>query len=248
MSARAAHDASGTLKMFNPNTRSAPRRTALAIALAVPLAASLTGALAGSLAVASAAQAQPAPPSAAAPKDEALTPPPVVDPKKVETQPVAPATAAQFTPEELTLTPVPVLTLSGAATWEEAYDKLVAAMKTLDKELARLGLARAGDAFVVYTSSDDLGFEFEAQVPFSGTTTQKPSGNMKLGGSYAGKVLKFTHSGSFSDMDNTYEQIANYLDEKNVNADELYVEQYRTDLATTAPDALRIDILVPVPK
>jgi hypothetical protein len=71
---------------------------------------------------------------------------------------------------------------------------------------------------------------------------------MKLGGSYAGKVLKFTHSGSFADMDNTYEQIANYLDEKNVNADELYVERYRTDLVTTAPDALKIDILVPAPK
>lgn len=200
------------------------------------------------LAAAVPAHAQQAPASPPAQKDDALTPPPVVDPKTVETKPVAPAPAPALSPEELTLTPVPVLTLSGTATWEEAYDKLVAAMNTLDKELTRLGLARAGDAFVVYTSSDDRGFEFEAQMPFSGTTTQKPDGAMKLGGSYAGKVLKFTHSGAFADMDNTYEQIANYLDEKNVSADELYVEQYRTDLATTAPDALKIDILVPVPK
>ncbi|MFG1477101.1 GyrI-like domain-containing protein [Xanthobacter sp. V4C-4] len=242
MSARAAHDASGTLKMFNANASTARRRMALALALAAPLMA------------APGARAQPAPPAAAAQKDEGLTPPPVVDPKIVETKPVeakpqeAKPAAAALAPEELTLTPVPVLTLSGTATWEEAYDKLVAAMKTLDKELARLGLARAGDAFVVYTSSDDLGFEFEAQVPFSGTTTGKPGGAMKLGGSYAGKVLKFTHSGAFADMDNTYEQIANYLDEKNVTADDLYVERYRTDLATAAPDALKIDILVPVSK
>jgi len=172
----------------------------------------------------------------------------VVDPKRVETAPVAPGGPARFNPEQLTLTPLPVLTLAGSATWEEGYDKLVAAMKALDKELHRLGLTRSGDAFVVYTSSDDLGFEFEAQLPFSGTTTQKPEAGMKLGGSYAGKVLRFTHSGSFADMDNTYEQIANYLDEKNINADELYVEQYRTDLVATAPDALKIGILVPVPK
>jgi len=221
----------GTILSRRPPAR---RRLALALALlAAPLVAAVP------------ARAQQAPP---AQKDEALTPPPVVDPRSVETQPVAPAPAAALAPEELTLTPVPVLTLSGSATWEEAYDKLVEAMKTLDGELARLGLSRAGDAFVLYTASDDRGFEFEAQVPFSGTTTRKPEGGMKLGGSYAGKVLKFTHSGSFADMDNTYEQIANYLDEKNVSADELYVEQYRTDLATTAPDALTIDILVPVPK
>ncbi|MDQ0505895.1 GyrI-like domain-containing protein [Xanthobacter agilis] len=238
MSARAAQGTHGTSMMFDTKTMLKARgRLALALAVSSALVAA---------APARAGETAPAP---AAQKDDALTPPPVVDPKSVATQPVAPAPAAPFAPpEELTLAPVPVLTLSGTATWEEAYDKLVDAMKTLDKELTRLGLTRGGDVLVVYTSSDDRGFEFEAQLPFSGTTTQKPGGAMKLGGSYAGKVLKFTHSGSFADMDNTYEQIANYLDEKNVNADELYVERYRTDLVTTAPDALKIDILVPAPK
>lgn len=218
-----------------------PGRARLALALALLLTA-------GTPAFAETAAPAPQP-------SEGLTPPPVVDPKAVETTPVSPRQtapqsapeAARFAPEEVTLQPVPVLTLAGSATWEQAYDRLVAALTTLDKELKRLGLTRSGDAVVVYTSSDDLGFEFEAQLPFSGTTTQKPAGGMKLGGSYAGKVLRFSHSGAFSDMDNTYEQIANYLDEKNINADELYMEQYRTNLATTAPDALKIDVLVPVP-
>lgn len=181
-------------------------------------------------------------PPAAAP----LTPPPVVDPKPVETTPVAPA-GRNVAPQEVTLAPVPVLTLAGNATWEEAYDRLVASVKQVNNELARLGLTRAGDTFIVYTSSDDLSFEYEVQVPFSGTTTQKPGGAMKLGGSYAGKVLKFAHTGSFSDMDNTYEQIANYLDEKNVDQNDMYIEQYRTDIVTASPESLEIDILVPVP-
>lgn len=232
MSARAAHDAYGT------SLKSATGRHWVA---GLALSAAL-------MAAALPARAQQNAPAPVSQKDDTLTPPPVVDPKPVETTPVAPAPVKSFSPEEVTLEPVPVLTLSGHATWEEAYDKLVAAMKTLGSELTRLGLARKGDVLVVYSSSDDLGFDFEVQMPFSGTTTQKPSGNMKLGGSYAGKVLKFTHSGAFADMDNTYEQIANYLDEKNVNADEPYVEQYRTDLVTTAPDGLKIDILVPAPK
>ncbi|MGR7995305.1 GyrI-like domain-containing protein [Xanthobacter sp. ZOL 2024] len=242
MSARAAQGAPGKMVAFSHNEPPAGRRTARGAAPLLALGLLLTP-LAPAL-------AQPAPAATqqnTVQKDDSLTPPPVVDPKPVETQPVAPA-AARFVPEELTLTPMPVITLAGTATWDEGYDKLVAALKTLDKELTRLGLTRAGDAFVVYTSSDDLGFEFEAQLPFSGTTTQKASGTMKLGGSYAGKALKFSHSGSFADMDNTYEQIANYLDEKNINADGLYIEQYRTDMTTTAPDALKIDILVPDPR
>ena len=120
------------------------------------------------------AQGQPAQPPADAP----LTAPPVVDPKPVETTPVAPA-GRNVAPQEVTLAPVPVLTLAGNATWEEAYDRLVAAVKQVNEELARLGLTRAGDTFIVYTSSDDLSFEYEVQVPFSGATTQKPGGAMK---------------------------------------------------------------------
>lgn len=177
---------------------------------------------------------------------DTLTPPPVVDPKKVETTPVTPG-ASTFAPDELTLSPVPVLTLSGSASWEEAYDKLVEAVRKADAELKRLGLTRAGEVFVMYTTSDDRGFDYEVQVPFAGTTTQKPAEPMKLGGSFSGKVLRFVHTGSFGDMDNTYEQIANYLDEKNVEQNDLYIERYRTDLLTASPEALEIEILVPLP-
>lgn len=188
---------------------------------------------------------QPAP-GAGSTEADGLSPPPVVDPKKVETQPITPGAAAPFVREEV-LSPVPVLTLGGTAKWDDAYDTLVSDMKALDAELARLGLKRAGDAIVVYTASDDDGFTYEVQLPFSGVTAEKPSGNMKLGASYAGKVFRFAHSGAFTDMDNTYEMIANYLDEKNIAANDLYMEQYRTDLVSSDPAALKIDILVPVP-
>lgn len=177
---------------------------------------------------------------------DTLTPPPVVDPKTVETTPVTPG-AGTFAPQELVLSPVPVLMLSGSSSWEDAYDKLVASVRQADAELKRLGLTRAGDVFVMYTTSDDRGFDYEVQVPFSGTTTQKPAEPMKLGGSFAGKVLRFVHTGSFGDMDNTYEQVANYLDEKNVEQNDLYIERYRTDLLTAAPETLEIEILVPLP-
>ena len=169
------------------------RGTHLALARPRALASLLAAPLLALPALALPAHAQGTAPQPDAP----LTAPPVVDPKPVETTPVSPA-GRSVAPQEVTLAPVPVLTLAGNATWEEAYDRLVASVKQVNDELARLGLARAGDTFIVYTSSDDLSFEYEVQVPFSGTTTQKPGSGMKLGGSHAGKVLKFAHTGSFS--------------------------------------------------
>ncbi|MFG1463800.1 GyrI-like domain-containing protein [Xanthobacter sp. DSM 24535] len=175
-----------------------------------------------------------------------LSPPAGVEPRSVQTQPLTAPSAPAFTGEEAQLTTFPVLAKTGSASWDTGFETIVATLKTITAEMNRLGLKRAGDVMVVYTASDDAGFEFEAQVPFTGATTQKPQGDVKLGASFAGKVYKFTHKGSFADMDDTYESIANFLDDKNIAAQDLYIEQYRTDPQTTAPDSLVVDIFVPV--
>ncbi|QTL04178.1 GyrI-like domain-containing protein [Aquabacter sp. L1I39] len=157
-----------------------------------------------------------------------------------------PAAQDLMSPEEVVLSPVPVLGKTGQASWENGFEIIVGSLKAISAELDRLGLKRDGDVMVLYTSSDDAGFEFEAQIPFSGTTQDKPKDGMTLGASFSGKVLKFTHHGSFADMDETYESIANYLDNKNLQAQDAYVEKYLTDPMTTTPDALDVDIFVPL--
>ena len=47
-------------------------------------------------------------------------------------------------------------------------------------------------------------------------------------------------------MDSTYEAITNYLDEKKLEASDLFVEQYVTDPVTTQEDDLVIEVYVPV--
>ncbi|MGQ3675424.1 GyrI-like domain-containing protein [Xanthobacter sp. TB0139] len=185
----------------------------------------------------------------AMPEQDELTAPPVIDPKNVETQPLSPLQQpAPFRPGETQMEAQPALLLSGKAGWDNAYEGLVEAFRTLEQERARLGLKRAGEQIVVYESSDDEGFTFKAQLPYSGVTAQTPGKNVKLGSTHAGKMLTFEHSGSFADMDNTYEMIANFLDERAIDAQDLYMERYRTDLLTTPPDILKIEILVPAPE
>ncbi len=47
-------------------------------------------------------------------------------------------------------------------------------------------------------------------------------------------------------MDSTYEAITNHLDEKRLEARDLFVEYYVTDPLTTPEDSLVIEVYVPV--
>ncbi|MBS7537642.1 GyrI-like domain-containing protein [Ancylobacter lacus] len=204
-------------------------------------------------------------PPAAAPAlpgddDDALSSPPVVDPKGVDTQPVPAAPDGVTTAdgnrdpqnrpdgygELVELQPRAVLTRKGQSSWEEGYVSIVNAVKETDAELARMKLKPAGPPMVVYTATDDAGFDFEVALPFAGATTDKPLGGLTFSASPAGRAMRFTHRGSYDAMDPTYEQIANLLDAKDLEAQDLYIEEYRSDPRSTSPDDLVIDIYVPL--
>ncbi|WP_029354799.1 GyrI-like domain-containing protein [Bosea sp. 117] len=245
---------------FLPFDRAALRGAALAMALACGAGLLSPATLHAQTPApdAGAAPATPAdPPAAPANPDGQLTPPPVVDPKGVGTQSVQPAPAAPdltVNPldrtdgfgEQVELKPLPVLLKRGQSSWEEGFASIVAAVKEVDAELVRLKLKPIGSPLVVYTSTDDAGFDFEVALPFSGATTEKPTTAFEFAASPAGKALRFTHRGSYDAMDPTYEQIANLLDAKDLEAQDSYIEEYRSDPRTTPQDDLVIDIYVPL--
>jgi effector-binding domain-containing protein len=47
-------------------------------------------------------------------------------------------------------------------------------------------------------------------------------------------------------MDNTYEAITNHLDEKRLEAKDMFIEEYVTDPVTTADDKLVVNVFVPL--
>jgi effector-binding domain-containing protein len=69
---------------------------------------------------------------------------------------------------------------------------------------------------------------------------------MAVGRSPAGKALKFVHRGSYDSMDSTYEAITNHLDEKRLEAEEVFIEEYQTDPVTTPEDKFVVTVYVPI--
>jgi effector-binding domain-containing protein len=182
------------------------------------------------LGLACVATAQPVPPA---------PPPPMA----------APSPAPNNDPfgEPITLTAKPIVFIKGNGTWDNAFETLLDAFKSLYAFLDKQGVKPAGPAMTIYTAANDLGFSFQAAVPITAEDLKDPpKGDIAVGQSPTGKALKFTHRGSYDAMDNTYESITNYLDERQLEAQDLFVEEYRTDLLKTPERLLVIDIYVPL--
>jgi effector-binding domain-containing protein len=186
-----------------------------------------------------------APAPAATPSGEPSAPPAAAENPAAPAPAASPVQAADPFGEEITLTPKTVVILRGTANWDSAFDTLIDSLKTLSALLDKQGIKPAGNAMIVYTSTDDTGFTYLAEIPVD----QEPKNltkDMSIGKSPDGKSLKFVHRGSYDNMDNTYEAITNHLDDKKLEARDTFVEEYITDPLKTAEDKLVINVYVPL--
>jgi effector-binding domain-containing protein len=147
---------------------------------------------------------------------------------------------------EITLPEKTIVYLQGTGTWDTAYETLVEAFKTIHEYIDRRGLKPDGDAMMIYTGADDTGFDFRAAVPVMGPFDNPPQGDIAVGTSPTGKAYKFVHRGAYDGMENLYEAITNFFDEKNLEPGDLFIERYVTDPRITPEDELVIEVIFPV--
>jgi effector-binding domain-containing protein len=192
------------------------------------------------------APATPAPPPTATPAPAAPTTPPAAAETPAAPPPAAaPVQTADPFGEQITLAPKTVVIMKGNANWDSAFDTLIDSFKSLSALLDKQGIKPAGNSMIVYTSTDDTGFTYLAEIPVD----QDPKNltkDMSIGKSPDGNALKFVHRGSYDNMDNTYEAITNHLDDKKLEAKDTFIEEYITDPLKTAEDKLVINVYVPL--
>jgi len=159
--------------------------------------------------------------------------------------PAAPVQTADPFGEQITLAPKTVVIVKGNANWDSAFDTLIDSLKSLSAFLDKQGIKPAGNSMIVYTSTDDTGFTYLAEIPVDQDPKNLTKG-MSIGKSPEGKALKFVHRGSYDNMDNTYEAITNHLDDKKLEAKDTFIEEYMTDPLKTQEDKLVINVYVPL--
>jgi effector-binding domain-containing protein len=194
-----------------------------------------------------AAKAQ-TPPSAATPSSPpaatlssppaAATPSAPVPPEGIATKP------SDAFGEDAMLTAKPIVYIKGSGTWDKAFAIISGSLKKVEAYVTKAGLKTDGLPMTIFLATDDRGFDYEAAVPLAEAPKDAPHGEIAAGQSPDGHALKFVHRGSYDSLDDTYEAITNYLDEKRLESKNVLIEQYVTDPVTADEKNLVVNIFV----
>lgn len=151
--------------------------------------------------------------------------------------------------EEVTLPERTLLMRTTKTSWDEAWAGIVEAFKTVRADAEKLHVKVTGNPLVMYRSTADDSFVFDAALPIEAAPLKAPTEEgLHVGPGRTGKAVKFVYRGAFDAMDSTYELISNYIDLKKLNAEDLSIEEYVTDPATTKPSEIVINIYMPLKK
>ena len=169
-----------------------------------------------------------------------------LSPAAAQVAPPADSSTDVSSPSIVELKARPTVALSGTAEWDEGMRALADAMEKLRVEMGKAGLEPAGKPLAVFVETDDKGFRFEAMIPLAARPDSAPSlpNGMRIATSPTGKTMKFEHRGSYDEIDATYEAITAYLDEKGLEAQNLFVEEYLNLPRTPEEDGAQVDIFV----
>jgi effector-binding domain-containing protein len=190
-----------------------------------------------------AAQAQETAPAPVSPEDNSAAPGSMPEPDQPKAAPGVPSDA---TVETVDVPARHVALLTGDAEWADGFKSIITAIDKVEAAAKTAGLKQTGHPFAVFLSTDETNFHFSAMVPIA----EKPEGKteltdgVELGESPSGKAIKFLHRGSYDDIDSTYDLITAYLDEKGLEAQNLFIEEYLTDTKESDDASLEADIYV----
>lgn len=148
--------------------------------------------------------------------------------------------------ETVDLPVLPVLARSARSDWANGYKTIRATIAALRAEAARAKLEPKGRPLIVYLESTDKDFRVDILLPLAsepGKDVQVADG-FRTGHNPGGKAMKFEHRGAYSQIEQTYEAITAYLDEKGLSAREFFIEEFVNEIADPNDIKMAVNIYV----
>ena len=140
----------------------------------------------------------------------------------------------------------PFAYIEGKADRDEIYSAILGSLGLVKRDMDKASLVPAGRPIAVFVESDDTGFKYHAGYPLASAPEGKASLSdaVKIGQTPSGKAMRFEHQGAYSDIDATYDAITAYLDEKGIDAQDSFVEEYANDVKDPDDPTLQVNIYV----
>jgi effector-binding domain-containing protein len=190
------------------------------------------------------------PPPAQAPATQSPAPAKPPDaPSATNPAPAAPDAAQSgegSTGESVELSARPFAYVEGKADRDEIYSAILNSLSSVKREMDKANLAPAGRPLAVFVESDDTGFKYHAGYPLAAAPEGKSSlsETIKIGQTPNGKAMRFEHQGAYGDIDATYDAITAYLDDKGIDAQDTFIEEYANDVKDPDDPTLQVNIYV----
>ena len=230
-------------------------RFAVAGLLAIAVVATSNASFAQQSPATPAAPAAPASPAPTAPVPVAPSPAPAKPAEATNPAPAAPGAAQPAEPtqsgegatgETVDLTARPFAYIEGKADKDEIYSAILSSLSLVKRDMDKANLAPAGRPLAVFVESDDSGFKYHAGYPLSAAPEGKSSLSdaVKIGQTPSGKAMRFEHQGAYGDIDATYDAVTAYLDDKGIEAQDIFVEEYANDVKDPDDPTLQVNIYV----
>jgi effector-binding domain-containing protein len=194
-----------------------------------------------------AAQAPTAPsPARTKPEAPSATNPAQAVPEGAKPGEPAPPSGEASTGETVDLPSRPFAYIEGKADKDEIYSAILGSLALVKRDMDKANLAPAGRPLAIFVESDDTGFKFHAGYPLATAPDGKSnlSKAVKIGQTPSGKAMRFEHQGAYGDIDATYDAVTAYLDDKGIEAQDTFVEEYANDVKDSDDPTLQVNIYV----
>lgn len=149
-------------------------------------------------------------------------------------------------PELLNLKAETTLSISSEGNWDDSLKQFTAAFLKLEEVIASQRLEQAGPYFVVYSELNDLGFQFKASVPVKLKEGLSLPPGVMFDQSPEGKAVRLTHRGPFENIAETYDAVDEYSSKEGFTDENVFIEQYLTQLKGVDDEDLLINVYVKV--
>jgi effector-binding domain-containing protein len=162
-------------------------------------------------------------------------------------QPAEPAPSGEAsTGEAVDFPPRPFAYIEGKADKDEIYNSILGSLTLVKRDMDKANLTPAGRPIAVFVESDDTGFRYHAGYPLAAAPEGKSSlsDTVKVGQTPSGKAMRFEHQGAYGDIDATYDAITAYLDDKGIDAQDTFIEEYANDVKDPDDPTLQVNIYV----
>jgi len=112
-------------------------------------------------------------------------------------------------------------------------------------------LEQNGARLAINRFYDESGWGFEAAIPFTAPEKARAqaaaaTGTVKVGQTYAGRVLRGVHIGPYSSLPDTYRRVEDQMVQKHLEPNGRSWEQYVTDPGSTPEEKLETHVFIPI--